>query len=140
MGKNAGCGLFADRVVRKDDNITVYFGKKADTHSKDETRMLEIKGHLIDVKPTCFGAQPLYFRAHFSNLPYYQIPDEKQYYYDRSAHLGRNPNAEIVGVMIKCTQDIQRGEEIRLDYGHRKRPATVTTEIDQSAKKKRYSA
>ena len=100
MGKNAGCGLFADRVVRKDDNITVYFGKKADTHSKDETRMLEIKGHLIDVKPTCFGAQPLYFRAHFSNLPYYQIPDEKHDYYDRSVHLGRNPNAEIVGVMM----------------------------------------
>ena len=51
MGKNAGYGLFADRVFRKDDNITVYFGKKADTRSKDETRMLKIKGHLIDVKP-----------------------------------------------------------------------------------------
>ena len=73
-------------------------------------------------------------------MPYYQILDEKHDYYDRSAHLGRNPNAEIVGVMIKCTQDIQRGEEIRLDYGHRKRPATVTSKIKHSAKKKRYSA
>ena len=140
MGKNSGYGLFADRVFRKDDNITVYFGKKADTRSKDETRMLEIKGHLIDVKPTCFGARPLYFGVHFANSPYYQIPDEKHDDYDRSAHAGRNPNAEIVGVMIKCTQDIQRGEEIRLDYGHRKRPATVTTKINKSAKKKRYSA
>ena len=50
------------------------------------------------------------------------------------------PNAEIVGGMIKCTQDIQRGEEIRLDYGHRKRPAPVTSKINKSAKKKRSSA
>ena len=28
-------------------------------------------------------------------------------------------NAKFVGVSIICTQDIQRGEEIRLDYGHR---------------------
>ena len=140
MGKNAGCGLFSDRVFRKNDNITVYFGKKADTRSKDETRMLEIKGHLIDVKPTCFGARPLYFEAHFSNLPYYQIPDEKHDNYDRNNPLGKNANAEIVGFMIKCTQDIQSREEIRLDYSHRKRLATVTTKIDQSAKKKIYSA
>ena len=71
MGKNSGYGLFAGRVFRNDDNITVYFGQKADTSSKDESHMLEIKGYLIDVKPTCFCAQPLYFGTHVVNLPYY---------------------------------------------------------------------
>ena len=119
MGADAGFGLYADRVFRKDDYITVYVGKKALKSNKDESRRLDVYGNLIDIQPTYFGARPLYFGAHFANTPYFGIPDNMHNAYDRNVRAGRNANAKFVGVSIQCTQDIQRGEEIRLDYGHR---------------------
>ena len=136
MGTDAGYGLFADRFFAKNDIITVYVGKKADTKSTDESRRLEISGRLIDVTPTYFGARPLYYGAHFANSPYYLIPDDQHDAYDRNVRAGRNANAEIVGVLIKCTQDIQRGDEIRLDYGHRTTPAATPAKMDKPVKKR----
>ena len=67
---------------------------------------------------------------------YYQIQDKKYDDYDRNVCAGRNENTEIVSVMIKYSQVIQHGEEIRLDYRHMKREAAVTTKIDKSEKKR----
>ena len=119
MGANAGFGLYADRVFRKGNYITVYVGKKAKKSNKDESRRLDVYGNLIDIQPTYFGARPLYFGAHFANTPYFGIAENKHDAYDKNNRAGRNANARFEGVSIRCTQDIQRGEEIRLDYGHR---------------------
>ena len=136
IGTDAGYGLFADRFFKKNDIVTVYVGKKAGTKPTDETRRLEISGRVIDVQPTYFGARPLYFGAHFANSPYFQIPDDQHDAYDRNVHAGKNANAEIVGLLIQCTQDIARGDEIRLDYGHRTTPAATPAKMDKPVKKR----
>ena len=38
--------------------------------------------------------------------------------------------------MIQCTQDIARGDEIRLDYGHRTTPAATPAKMDKPVKKR----
>ena len=119
MGADAGFGLYANRCFRKGDCFTIYVGKKAKKSNRDKSRRLDVYGHPIDIQPTYFGARPLYFGAHFANTPYFGIPDNMHNAYDRNVRAGRNANAKIVGLSIQCTQDIQRGEEIRLDYGHR---------------------
>ena len=119
IGVDAGFALYASQCFKKDDYITVYVGKKAKKSNKDKSRRLDVYGNLIDIQPTYFGARPLYFGAHFANTPYFGIPDNMHNAYDRNVRSGRNANAKFVGVSIQCTQDIQRGEEIRLDYGHR---------------------
>ena len=119
IGADAGFGLYANRCFKKDDYITVYVGKKAKKSNRDESRRLNVYGHPIDIQPTYFGARPLYFGAHFANTPYFGISDNMHDAYDRNVRAGRNANARFEGVSIRCTQDIQCGEEIRLDYGHR---------------------
>ena len=66
--------------------------KKVGTKPTDKSRRLEISGHVIEVKPTYFGARPLYFGAHFTNSPYYQIPDDQHDAYDKNVHAGKNAN------------------------------------------------
>ena len=125
--------------LKKDDIITIYVGKKANNQNTDDSRRLDISGNLIDVQPSYFGARPLYFGAHFANSPYYHIPDDQHDAYDRNVHAGRNANARIVGVLIQCQQDIQRGEEIRLDYGHRTTTPETSTKIKKPIKKQTHS-
>ena len=136
---DAGYGLYTALFFRTDDTITIYVGKKANNQNTDDSRRLDISRNLIDFQPSYFGARPLYFGAHFANSPYYHIPNNQHDAYDINDNAGRNANARIVGVLIQCQQDIQRGEEIRLDYGHRTTTPETSTKIKKPMKKQTHS-
>ena len=135
MGANAGCGLFAARTFMVHDIITVYFGTKAKSKTKDNTRCLIVGKKIIDVPPQKAGARPLYFGAHFANTPYWGLEDDQHDLHDKNHWSGRNPNAEIYGVQIVATQRITVGDKIRLDYGHRKQQTKETAPIKKRVKK-----
>ena len=77
MGYDAGYLLFAERCFCKEDIITVYFGKKLNPRSIDESRCLKIRCKVVDVEHNFAVARPLYFGGHFSNPPYFHIVDIK---------------------------------------------------------------
>ena len=56
MGPDSGLGVFADCQFHKLDNITVYFGERADPNNPDCSRQLEVRNSkFLDIQPNDLG-------------------------------------------------------------------------------------
>ena len=91
--------------------ITVYFGKKANQISTDKLDLIDVcNRQCLDVGPTPYCMQPLYFGARFEKFYYFGVAADHHYDYDVNHRSVKNANWEIFGVQIKSTHTIEVGE------------------------------
>lgn len=135
MGPDAGLGCFADHQFHKRDHITVYFGVRSYHKKIDHLQQLQfITGKNLEMNPKEGGRRPLYFGCHFTNTWYYGIRGEDHNKYDMNRHEGKNPNCQTDGFVITRTSRIDKGEELRQDYGYKNTAVKFGTKQHKNTK------
>ena len=98
----------------------MYVSENVNSQSTYELCLLKVCGKCIGINTNLFGARPLYFGAHFTNSPYFDIADEEYEKFERNNWLDKNINTTLEGDELRSKKYINIGVERNMNYGHKR--------------------